>query len=125
MAGGFLKSFNSTLEVHSAGTKPDSTVHTKAIQVMKEVGIDISKDYPKKIDEYLNDSFDYVITVCDNAKETYPVFFGKFGKQLNLVFENPAEAKGTGEEILNEFCRVRDKIKEAFYKLYTESLIKE
>ena len=67
MAEGFLKFFNSGLEVYSAGTDPSLKVVPKAIQVMKEVGIDISKNYPKKVDQFLNDYFDYIITVCDNA----------------------------------------------------------
>ncbi|MBN1398665.1 MAG: arsenate reductase ArsC [Bacteroidetes bacterium] len=121
MAEGFLKSFDSSLEVYSAGTKPADKVHPKAIQVMKEVGIDLSKNYPKKVDQYLNDSFDYVITVCDNAKETCPVFFGKVGKQLHIGFEDPAEAKGTEEEVLAVFRRVRDEIKTQFHKFYADN----
>ncbi len=60
--------------MHSAGTHPSSHVHPKAVQVMAEIGFDISDHYPKKVDQYLNDSFDYVITVCVSAKETCPVF---------------------------------------------------
>lgn len=122
MAEGFMKSFDSELEVYSAGTNPSKQVHPKAIQVMKEVGIDLSKNYPKMVDQFLNESFDYVITVCDNAKETCPVFIGKVGKQLHMGFEDPADAKGTEEEILSEFRRIRDEIKKDFYKFYEENL---
>lgn len=118
MAEGFLKSFDVNLEVFSAGTKPSSMVHPKAIQVMKEVGIDLSKNIPKNVEQFLNESFDYVITVCDNAKETCPVFWGKVGKQLHIGFEDPAEAAGTEEEIISVFRKVRDEIKTKFNQLY-------
>ncbi|MHB8854958.1 MAG: arsenate reductase ArsC [Ignavibacteriaceae bacterium] len=123
MAEGFLRSFDSELEVYSAGTNPSKQVHPKAIQVMKEVGIDISKNYPKMVDKFLSESFDYVITVCDNAKETCPVFIGKVGKQLHIGFEDPADATGTEEEILSVFRKVRDEIKKDFYEFYTRELM--
>ncbi len=118
MAEGFLKSFDNELEVYSAGTNPSNQVHPKAIQVMKEVGIDLSNNYPKMVDQYLDESFDYVITVCDNAKETCPVFIGKVEKQLHIGFEDPAEALGTEEEILSVFRRIRDEINNEFFKFY-------
>ena len=122
MAEGFLKFFDSELDVYSAGTNPSKQVHLKAIQVMKEVGIDLSKNYPKKVDQFLNESFDYVITVCDNAKETCPVFLGRVKNQLHIGFEDPAEATGTEEEIIFEFRKIRDEIKNEFYKFYKEKL---
>jgi len=118
MAEGFLKSFDSELEVYSAGTKPAEKVNPKAIQVMKEVGIDISNNYPKDVAQFLNEPFDYVITVCDNAKETCPVFIGKVGKQLHIGFEDPANAIGTEEEIIAVFRKVRDEIKKEFEIFY-------
>ncbi|PKL84269.1 MAG: protein tyrosine phosphatase [Ignavibacteriae bacterium HGW-Ignavibacteriae-3] len=120
MAEGFLKSFDSNLVVYSAGTNPSGRVHPKAIQVMNELGIDLSKNYPKNVERYLNESIDYVITVCDNAKETCPVFLGKVGKQLHIGFEDPADAAGTEEEILSVFRKVRDKIQSDFYKFYND-----
>ena len=120
MAEGFLKSFDSELNVYSAGTNPSGTVHPKAIQVMKEIGIDISGGYPKNVDEFLNKSFDYVITVCDNAKETCPVFVGKVNERLHIGFEDPADAVGTEEEILAEFRKIRDQIKERFEEFYNK-----
>lgn len=122
MAEGFLKSFDKELDVHSAGTKPSAQVHPKAIQVMKEVGIDLSQNYPKMIDQFLSNSFDFVITVCDNAKETCPVFLGKVGKLLHIGFEDPAEATGTDEEVLSVFRKVRDEIKKDFYEFYLKEL---
>lgn len=122
MAEGFLKSFDNEMELYSAGTNPSKQVHPKAIRVMSEVGIDLSKNYPKKVDQFLSESFDYVITVCDNAKEACPVFIGKVGKQLHIGFEDPADATGSEEEILSEFRRIRDEIKKDFYKFYEENL---
>jgi arsenate reductase len=122
MAEGLLKSFDENLEVFSAGTNPSNQVHPKAVIVMKELGIDLSKNYPKKIDQFLSDAFDYVITVCDNAKETCPVFLGKVKNQLHIGFEDPAEATGTDEEVLNEFRRIRDEIKKDFYEFYKNQI---
>lgn len=122
MAEGFLKSFNEELEVYSAGTKPADRINPKAVQVMNEVGIDISNGKPEDVEKYINDSFDYVITVCDNAKETCPVFIGKVGKQLHIGFEDPADATGTEEEIISVFRKVRDEIKRDFYEFYLNEL---
>lgn len=122
MAEGFLKSFDKNLEVFSAGTKPSSQVHPKAIQVMKEVGIDLSNNYPKHSDQFINDPFDYVITVCDNAKESCPVFMGKVGKQIHIRFEDPADATGTEEEVLAVFRKIRDEIKRDFFEFYTQEI---
>jgi len=122
IAEGFLKSFDNELEVYSAGTNPSSQVHPKAVQVMSEAGIDLSKNHPKKVDQYLIDVFDFVITVCDNAKETCPVFLGKVGKRLHIGFEDPANATGTEEEILFEFRKIRDEIKKDFFNFYSDNL---
>ena len=89
---------------------------------MKEVGIDISQHTPTMVDQYLNDEWDYVITVCDHANETCPAFFGKVKNRLHIGFEDPSHAKGSDEFILHEFRRIRDLIKERFYKFYVENL---
>ena len=123
MAEGFLKSFDPELKVLSAGTNASKQVHPKAIQVMKEVGIDLSKNYPKMVDKFLSESFDFVITVCDNAKETCPVFVGKVTNRLHMGFEDPADATDTEEEILSVFRKVRDEIKDEFYKFYNRELV--
>lgn len=122
MAEGFLKSLDSDLEVYSAGTNPASQIHPKAVQVMKEIGIDISGGFPKSVDRFLDQSFDYVITVCDQAKETCPVFMGDVKEQLHFGFDDPAEATGTEEEILSEFRRVRDEIRNQFQQFYREKI---
>ncbi len=125
MAEGFLKSFDNKLQVCSAGTNPSNRVHPLAVQVMKEVGIDISSGYPKDVEQFLDKSFDYVITVCDNAKETCPTFTGHVKEQLHMGFEDPAEATGTKDEVLNFFRQIRDEIKSNFYQFYTIKLKKD
>ncbi|HSR19230.1 MAG TPA: arsenate reductase ArsC [Ignavibacteriaceae bacterium] len=122
MAEGFLKSFDKNLKVYSAGTEPAQKVNPFAVKVMKETGIDISKAVPENVEKYLSGSFDYVITVCDNAKETCPVFIGTVKRRLHIGFEDPADAKGTEEEIISVFREVRDKIKNDFYELYLKEL---
>ena len=118
MAEGFLKSFDPNMEVYSAGTKPSEQVHPKAVQVMNEIGIDISGNRPRDVGEFVTQSFDYVITVCNTARETCPVFLGKVGERLHIGFEDPAEATGTEEDILAVFRKVRDEIKRDFYRFY-------
>jgi arsenate reductase len=118
MAEGFLKSFDNQLTVFSAGTIPSDAVNPYAIQVMTEIGINISEGKPESVDKYLNQSFDYVITVCGDAKETCPVFIGIVKEQLHIGFEDPADAIGTDEEITNEFRKIRDEIKADFEKWY-------
>jgi arsenate reductase len=124
MAEGFLKSFDRNLEVNSAGTSPAGIVHPKAIAVMKEVGIDISGGHPKSVDHFLKTEFDYVITVCDHAKETCPDFAGKVKHRLHIGFDDPAETFGTEEHVLSEFRRVRDEIRRKFTEFYTTHLKK-
>lgn len=114
MAEGFLKSLDTSLEVYSAGTNPASHVSSRAIKVMKEIGIDISNGYPKSVNEFVDHSFDYVITVCDNAKETCPVFTGSVKHKLHIGFDDPTDATGTEEEVLPVYRRVRDEIIEEF-----------
>ncbi len=111
MAQGILQSLDPQLDVHSAGTKPASEVHPLGIKVMAEIGIDISAHYPKNIDQYLGESWDYVITVCGGANESCPMFTGRVGKRLHIGFDDPDAFKGKEEELLNEFRRVRDEIK--------------
>lgn len=119
MAEGFLKHFDpNNLEVFSAGTYPAESVNPNAIRVMLEEGIDLSNNKPKNVNEFLSTSFDYVITVCDGAKEICPVFTGKVKKRLHIGFDDPVEATGSEEEILKEFRRVRDEIKEKFFEFY-------
>jgi arsenate reductase (thioredoxin) len=118
MAQGFLQSFDDKIEVHSGGTFPAAKVNPRAIEVMAEVGIDISKNSPKSVDEFLNDHLDYVITVCDDANETCPVFIGKVKHRLHLGFEDPNRITGPDDFVLDEFRRIRDEIKKEFRNFY-------
>jgi len=122
MTEGFLKSFDPQLEVLSAGTAPAPRINPYAVRVMKEVGIDISGGAPKNVREFLGQSFDYVITVCDDADRNCPNFRGKVGKRLHIGFPDPAKATGTDEEKLVVFRRVRDDIKLRFRELYEKDL---
>ncbi len=124
IAHGFLQSFDKSLEVHSAGTNPASQVNPQAIQVMHEVGIDISTHKPKSVEIYLNDEWDYVITVCGGANETCPMFVGKVGKRLHIGFDDPSDEEASDEWIMSEFRRVRDEIMVSFNEFY-EQFVKE
>lgn len=117
IAHGFLQSFDKSLEIHSAGTNPASLVNPQAIQVMHEVGIDISTHTPKSVEIYLNDEWDYVITVCGGANETCPMFVGKVGKRLHIGFDDPAHSTD-----INEFRRVRDEIKSKLLSFYSSNI---
>jgi len=97
-------------EVASAGTKP-SQVRPEAIAVMKELGIDISGHRSKSVNEFDNESFDYVVTVCDNARDNCPVFPAGV-ERIHWSFEDPAAVQGTEEERLSAFRRIRDQIHE-------------
>jgi len=118
MAQGFLQSFKSDLEVSSAGTEPAKQINQKAVQVMKEAGIDISHHKAKLVDQYLKDEWDYVITVCDDANETCPLFLGKVKHRLHMGFEDPSKTEGSEEYIMSEFRRVRDLIRKEFQMFY-------
>jgi arsenate reductase len=97
-------------EVFSAGINP-TQVNPLAVKVMNEIGIDISKQRSKSVKEFLSQQFDYVVTVCDYARQTCPVFSGKYEK-LHWNLEDPAEAQGKEEERLAVFRKVRNQIKE-------------
>lgn len=122
MAEGYLKSFDSSLEVFSAGTAPSDQVHPKAIEVMKENGVDISDGKPEKVDQYLDQAFDYVITVCGDAQENCPVFIGDVKHRLHIGFDDPAHAEGTEEEVMAVFRRVSREIKTDFKAFYEKNL---
>ena len=114
LAEGILRAAAGDLiEVASAGSKPAGYVHPKSIEVMKEIGIDISGHTSKHLDEFLNRSVDTVITVCGNADQACPMFPGQVNR-FHWGFEDPAHATGSEEEILNEFRRVRDQLKLVF-----------
>jgi arsenate reductase len=125
MAHGFMQSFDKRLSVFSAGTEPASKINPIAVDVMKKAGIDISKNKPKNVDQYLNEEWDYVITVCDNANEVCPYFPGKVRNRLHIGFDDPSQIKGSYTEIINEFYRVRNEIRDEFYELYQSEISKK
>ena len=106
IAEGFLRHYaGERANVYSAGIETHG-VNPRAISIMNEVGIDISKHTSNHVDEYANIDFDFIITVCDNAKERCPYFPSK-AERLHYNFPDPAKSTGTEEEIVNEFRRVR------------------
>ena len=119
MAHGFVQAIDSSFQVFSGGTNPASQVNPKAINVMKEVGIDISSHTPTNVSEYLNEDWDYVITVCGGANESCPTFNGKVKNRLHIGFEDPSDTTGTEEYIMSEFRRIRDEIKLKFTDLFS------
>jgi len=111
MAEGLLRNFyGDYFEVLSAGTNP-SEVHQYAIKVMMEIGIDISNQRSKSVEDFIDRDIDYVITVCDNAREACPFFPGG-KKSMHKSFEDPASASGTEDQVINVFRNVRDEIKD-------------
>jgi arsenate reductase (thioredoxin) len=122
MAHGFLQSFDKNSVVCSAGTEPAKQVNQRAVEVMREIGIDISSHSPKGVDQYLQEEWDFVITVCDNANESCPAFTGKVKRRLHMGFEDPSHIKGSDEFIWSEFRRVRDEIRLKFYDFYIKNL---
>ena len=122
MAQAFLQSVDTRLEVASAGTEPSGYVHPKAIEVMQEEGIDLSQNKSESVDQYLDEAWDYVITVCGGAKETCPAFMGTVQHRLHIGFDDPAEVEGNEDHIMSEFRRVRDEIKTAFIQFFDEQV---
>lgn len=111
MAEGLLRHYaGDKFEVESAGTKPGA-VRPEAIAVMRELGIDIGSHRSKSVQEFDGQDFDYVITVCDSARESCPMFFGK-AKRLHHDFDDPATFQGSEEERLASFRQVRDNLRE-------------
>ncbi|RYG16914.1 MAG: arsenate reductase ArsC [Chitinophagaceae bacterium] len=121
IAEGYLRHFaNGNAEVYSAGVETHG-VNPKAIAIMQEDGIDISNHTSTNIDEYFDIDFDFVITVCDNAKERCP-FFPTKAKKFHHNFSDPAKATGTDEEINEQFREVRQQIKEYCERFIAENL---
>lgn len=116
MAHGFLQSFDKNLEVHSAGTEASGKLNERAVAVMKEAGVDISHHTSDPVDKYLGEEWDFVITVCGGANEACPAFLGKVKHRLHIGFEDPSHVTGSEDFILSEFRRVRDEIREGFWK---------
>ena len=125
MAHGFLQSFDDRILVESAGTEASGKLSSRAVLVMKEIGIDISHHTSDPVEKYIGDKWDYVITVCGGANEKCPVFLGKVKHRLHIGFDDPSHAVGTDEFIMSEFYRVRDEIKAAFFELYNNKILPE
>jgi len=107
------------VEAYSAGVSP-GTLNTTAVSVMAEAGVDISTQRPKHVDELLGIDFDYVVTICDNAKEKCPVFPGRT-RHIHRPFEDPSFMSGTEEQIMAAFRELRDQVK-AFVENIPENL---
>ncbi len=122
MAHGFLQSFDKNITVRSAGTEASGKLNANAVKAMAEIGLDISNHTSDSVDMYLGDEWDYMVTVCGGANEACPAFPGKVKHRLHIGFDDPSHATGTEEFIWNEFLRVRDEIKDGFYKLYAEQI---
>ena len=122
MAHGFLQSFDGDLAVYSAGTEASGQLNAGAVRAMAEVGIDISGHTSDSVEQYLDQAWDYVITVCGGANESCPAVIGDVKHRLHIGFDDPSHATGTPEFVESEFRRVRDEIKERFYKLYVEEM---
>ena len=122
MAHGFLQSFDKNITVCSAGTEASGKLNEKAVKAMAEEGIDISHNTSDSVDKYLNDKWDFVITVCGGANENCPAFIGIVKQRVHIGFDDPSHSVGTDEFIWSEFIRVRNEIKEEFYKFYIEQI---
>jgi len=124
MAHGYLQSFDSELTVCSAGTEASGRLNLKAVAAMKEDGIDISQHTSDSVSKYLDEAWDYVITVCGGANESCPAFIGNVKNRLHIGFDDPSHAIGTEEFIWSEFIRVRNEIKKGFYEFYSKEITK-
>lgn len=111
MAEGYVRSIApAAWKVFSAGTRPELEVNPFAVRAMAEIGIDISSQRPKSVNEFTAEAIDYLVTVCGGAKESCPVFSGRVGKRLHIGFPDPADARGTDEEIMAVYRQVRNDI---------------
>lgn len=122
MAEGFLRSFDKRLDVYSAGTEASGMINQLAVKAMAGIGIDISGHTSDPVEKYLDEAWDYVITVCGGAHEHCPAFYGDVKHRLHMGYDDPSFAVGTDEFIWSEYLRVRDEIKNGFYELYKEEI---
>lgn len=123
MAEGWLQSFDKSLTVCSAGTEPAAQTHLLAIETMAKSGIDISMKRPKPVEQYLDEPWDYVITLCNTADEKCPEFTGKVRHRLHVGTYDPSRAKGTPEFIASEFRRISIQLKKKMYEFYADEIL--
>ncbi|MDP2423991.1 MAG: arsenate reductase ArsC [Bacteroidales bacterium] len=122
MAHGFLQSFDQNLKVYSAGTKASGQVNEKAVEVMKEIGIDISRHTSDPVTKYQGEEWDFVITVCDSVNKVCPAFQGNVKHRLHIGFDDPFNVIGSDTYILNEYRRIRDEIYNEIREFYFKVL---
>ena len=122
MAHGILQYLNPELDVYSAGTSPLKRVKSMAVEVMHDIGIDISHHIPVNVEIYKKEKWDYVITVCDGAKETCPTFSGKVKHRLHVSFEDPAAKYPDKEQERQAYINVRNKILLELFRLNVKTL---
>lgn len=113
-----MQSYDSRLKVHSAGTEPSKSVHPMAVEVMKEIGFDLSQHKTKQVNDFLDTDLDFLITVCSEAEENCPSFFGKVKHQVHIGFDDPATVKGDNSFKLEAFRRIRDEINTELQKFF-------
>lgn len=118
MAQGLLQALDADLCVCSAGTQPAEAVNEGAVAVMREIGVDIGGQVPTSVERYLDEYWDYVITVCGDARDTCPRFTGQVVRQLHIGFDDPSRATGSPEYVHGEFVRVRDEIRREMTRFY-------
>jgi arsenate reductase len=118
MAEVILQSLDSNISVHSAGTHPAAQVHPMALNTLAEFGLKPTNLRPKSVEEFLSETWDFVITVCGGAQETCPAFWGSVKNRIHIGFEDPAEATGSVTEIESVFRKVRNEILVDFFRFY-------
>ncbi|MFV0398256.1 MAG: arsenate reductase ArsC [Bacteroidales bacterium] len=116
MAQGYLQSFDPYLRVYSAGTKIEIPMNENAVRVMSLKGIDISQQSQNCIDKYLNEEWDYVVTLCEEARKSSPTFLGKVKQRVDFDFDDLSCIEGTEAFVESEYIRVRDDIGEQLYR---------
>jgi arsenate reductase len=122
MAQACLQHLDAGLYVRSAGTYPVRQTHPLAVQVMTEAGMPITDLRPHDVKDYVSEGWDYVITVCDHARETCPVFVGKVGQRIHISFPDPSLSQGPTEKRFAVFREVRDSILHSFTDFYHKHL---
>ena len=123
MAHGFLQALDSSLQVFSAGIHASGQIHPKAALVMAESGIPIMHHTSEPVEKYINEDWDFVITVCGGANEKCPIFRGHTKHRLHIGFDDPSDAIGSEDFVMNEFRRVRDLIKQKMQEFYVQYIV--